>query len=110
VEIGHTDMATTNWKIVPRDYTVPKNLVKAGKNVIAVRLFNRFGPGGFAGKPGYSVGPNGDRSGPQATGPRVGLEMSLNLKPEGCQSLGYYSPDYRTDFPMGDNPYRYYRW
>jgi beta-galactosidase len=25
-------------------------------------------------------------------------------------SLGYYHPDYRTDFPMGDNPYRYYRW
>jgi beta-galactosidase len=24
--------------------------------------------------------------------------------------LGYYHPDYRTDFPMGDNPYRYYRW
>lgn len=23
---------------------------------------------------------------------------------------GYYHPDYRTDFPMGDNPYRYYRW
>ena len=25
-------------------------------------------------------------------------------------SFGYYHPDYRTDFPMGDNPYRYYRW
>ena len=25
-------------------------------------------------------------------------------------SLGYYHPDYRTDFIMGDNPYRYYRW
>ena len=24
--------------------------------------------------------------------------------------LGYYHPDYRTDFPMGDNPFRYYRW
>jgi hypothetical protein len=22
----------------------------------------------------------------------------------------YYHSDYRTDFPMGDNPYRYYRW
>jgi beta-galactosidase len=110
VEIGHTDMTTANWNVAPRDYTVPKSLVKVGKNVIAVRLFNRFGPGGFAGKPGFSVGPNGDRSGPQASGLRVGLEMSLNLKPEGCQSLGYYYPDYRTDFPMGDNPYRYYRW
>jgi beta-galactosidase len=60
--------------------------------------------------PGFSVGPNGDRSGPQATGPRVGLELTLSPKPEGPQSLGYYYPDYRTDFLMGDNPYRYYRW
>ena len=43
--------------------------MKAGKNVIAVRLFNRFGPGGFAGKPGLPVGPNGDRSGTSGNGP-----------------------------------------
>jgi beta-galactosidase len=59
---------------------------------------------------GSSVSPNGDRSGPQASGPRVGLEISLSPKPEGSQSLSYYHPDYRTDFQMGDNPYRYYRW
>jgi len=59
---------------------------------------------------GISVGPNGDRSGPQATGRRVGLELTLSPKSEGPQSLGYYYPDYRTDFPVGDNPYRYYRW
>ncbi|MCR4414148.1 MAG: hypothetical protein NUV77_17160, partial [Thermoguttaceae bacterium] len=29
---------------------------------------------------------------------------------EALGTLGYYHPDYRTDFPMGDNPYRYYRW
>ncbi|HLJ55227.1 MAG TPA: hypothetical protein VKT77_09315 [Chthonomonadaceae bacterium] len=23
---------------------------------------------------------------------------------------GFYHPDYRTDFALGDNPYRYYRW
>lgn len=69
-----------------------------------------FHPVGFAGKLGWSVGPNGDRSGPQATGPRVGLETPQGPKAEGPQSLGYYYPDYRTDFQMGDNPYRYYRW
>ena len=69
-----------------------------------------FHPVAFAGKPGFSVGPNGDRSGPQATGPGVGTEVSLSPNPEGPQSLSYYHPDYRTDFPMGDNPYRYYRW
>ena len=110
VEVGRTDVTTANWRLRPRNYLAPGTLVKAGKNVIAVRLFNRFGPGGFAGKLGFSAAPNGDRSGPQATGPRVGLEMSLSPNPEGPQSLGYYYPDYRTDFPMGDNPYRYYRW
>jgi beta-galactosidase len=53
----------------------------------------------------------GDEPGHQATGAgNGGLPMSLRLKPEGVGALGYYSPDYRTDFPMGDNPYRYYRW
>lgn len=110
VEVGHTDGTTADWRHAPRNYPVPGKLVKAGKNVIAVRLFNRFGPGGFGGKPGLPMGPNGDRSGPQATGPRVGLGMSLNIKPRGLQCLDPYHPDYRTDFPMGDNPYRYYRW
>jgi beta-galactosidase len=110
VEVGRTDITTANWSHTPRNYVVPGKLVKAGKNVIAVRLFNRFGSGGFAGKLGFSVGPDGDRSGRQSTGPRVGLEMSLSPKPQGTQSLTYYYPDYRTDFHMGDNPYRYYRW
>ncbi len=69
-----------------------------------------FMPSHIADALDWSIGPNGDRSGPQATGPRIGMETSGSLKPEGPQSLGYYHPDYRTDFPMGDNPYRYYRW
>lgn len=56
----------------------------------------------------WQVAPNGDRSGPQATGPRMG--MSSSGVTESAPSPGYYYPDYRTDFPMGDNPYRYYRW
>jgi beta-galactosidase len=110
VEVGQTDIRTTRWWLAPRNYVVPGKLVKAGRNVIAVRLFDRFGSGGFGGKVGLAVGPDGDRSGHQCTGPRVGLEMSLRPKPESVQTLGYYCPDYRTDFPMGDNPYRYYRW
>jgi len=110
VEVGHTDMKTVSWQQAPRSYMVPGKLVKTGRNVIAVRLFDRFGLGGFAGNEGLSMAPDGNRSGHQSTGPRVGLEMSLKPKPEGVQSLGCYYPDYRTDFPMGDNPYRYYRW
>jgi beta-galactosidase len=109
-EVGHTDLTTPNWRKADRAYVVPGKLVKPGKNVIAVRLFNRFGPGGFAGKPGLPMGPDGDRSGPQEIGSHMGLEMSLHVKPQGVQALTCYYPDYRTDFPMGDNPYRYYRW
>jgi beta-galactosidase len=51
-----------------------------------------------------------DQPGPQSTtGPRR-LPVSPNPKPEKIESPGCYYPDYRTDFPMGDNPYRYYRW
>ena len=39
-----------------------------------------------------------------------GMLNSPITEPKGVGSLGYYCPDYRTDFPMGDNPYRYYRW
>jgi beta-galactosidase len=110
VEIGHTGMEATNGSKASRSYVVPGKLVKAGKNIIAVRLFNRYGPGGFGGKPGFPMGPTGDRSGVQATGPRVGLEMILKVNPQGPQAIGAYHPDYLTDFHMGDNPYRYYRW
>jgi beta-galactosidase len=109
IEVGHTDIKTSEWRETPRNYVVPGKLVKSGTNVIAVRLFNRCGSGGFAGKTGLPVAPNGDRSGHDSTGPRVGLEMSLSRLPEDAQTLSWYCTDYRTDFPMGDNPYRYYR-
>lgn len=57
-----------------------------------------------------SVAPNGDRSGPQAIWPRTGLETSPSQRSDARQPEAYYHPDYRTDFQMGDNPYRYYRW
>jgi beta-galactosidase len=110
LEVGHTNMQTTKWRQAERNYIVPGKVVKAGRNVIAVRLFNRFGPGGFAGKPGLPADPDGDQSGHDSAGPRVGLQMSLSPQPKDAQTLSWYCSDYRTDFPMGDNPYRYYRW
>lgn len=68
-----------------------------------------FHPVAFTGKLGVSIGPNGDRSGPQAT-PPPGPEIFPTSTAAVSSDVGYYSPDYRTDFPMGDNPYRYYRW
>ncbi len=37
------------WKIV-RTYKIPKNLVREGKNIVAVRLFDFQGDGGFMGE------------------------------------------------------------
>ncbi|MFD0792115.1 sialate O-acetylesterase [Mucilaginibacter litoreus] len=41
-EIGHTELF-----VYPRHYTVPGKLVKAGKNIIAVRVFDNGGLGGI---------------------------------------------------------------
>ncbi len=58
------------------------------------------------------IGPDGDRAGQQCDDPPIPrrlLDLPPTAMPEGAQA-GYYYPDYRTDFPLGDNPYRYYRW
>jgi beta-galactosidase len=109
VEVGHTDVETTSWQLAPRRYAVPGSLVKAGRNVVAVRLFDRLGERGFVGN-GGPPDPQADRPGPQATGVSRAPRMYLRPRPEWDDSHAPYCPDYRADFPMGDNPYRYYRW
>lgn len=44
--IGHE---TQNYWVAPRKYKVPGSVVRAGRNVIAVRVFDHFGDGGFTG-------------------------------------------------------------
>jgi beta-galactosidase len=53
--------------------------------------------------------PQINQPGRQSTGWH-GYSPDETQKLEGAQVLSYYCPDYRTDFRMGDNPYRYYRW
>ncbi len=48
-KVGATDNNWREW--VFRNYTIPGKLVKPGRNVIAIRIFNRIGNGGFY--PGY---------------------------------------------------------
>lgn len=48
-KVGATDNNWREW--IFRHYTVPAKWVKTGRNVIAVRIFNRIGNGGFY--PGY---------------------------------------------------------
>ncbi len=49
--VGGIGPETPNAYGVPRSYKVPGNLVKAGKNVIAVRVFDWAGNGGINGRP-----------------------------------------------------------
>ena len=46
-KIGSTGRETENSYMIPRKYAVPGSLVRAGANVIAVRVFDRAGEGGF---------------------------------------------------------------
>jgi sialate O-acetylesterase len=48
-EVGRTDRETRGYWAVPRRYAVPARLVKPGPTVIAVRAFDHYGNGGFAG-------------------------------------------------------------
>jgi sialate O-acetylesterase len=49
--IGATGAETPQYWTAPRGYTVPARLVKAGRNVLAVRVFDHYGNGGFGGSP-----------------------------------------------------------
>jgi sialate O-acetylesterase len=48
-KIGATGRETPNHWMFPRKYTAPGRLVHAGRNVIAVRVFDHYGDGGFTG-------------------------------------------------------------
>jgi sialate O-acetylesterase len=57
-EVGHTGNETPGSYAVPRKYTVPGRLVKPGRSVVAVRIFDHFGGGGFSGAvPDLWLGP-----------------------------------------------------
>ncbi|OGV60146.1 MAG: hypothetical protein A2X45_13250 [Lentisphaerae bacterium GWF2_50_93] len=49
-QVGTTGEETPNFWQAPRKYTIPGNLVKEGKNCLAVRVFDHFGGGGFGGQ------------------------------------------------------------
>src|SRR5215216_680943 len=56
-KIGSTGRETPNSYMVPRKYVVPGSLVKAGPNVIAIRVFDSAGEGGFSGGGAMTIGP-----------------------------------------------------
>ncbi len=67
---------------------IPAALAKAGPMPIAIRVFNRQGPGGLLGTAG---------------------DVVLAL-PGNVAGSPWYERGYITDFNTGDDPFRYYRW
>jgi hypothetical protein len=97
------ETGTTEGRDKPRKYTVPGRLVRAGKNTLAVRVFNTRYRGGILGNPGTEW--PGENS--------LVIDDALWLAPAGTQPgrfLGLYHPDYRNDSGWGDDPYRYWKW
>jgi hypothetical protein len=90
VRLGGYGAETPDAYAVQREYTIPANLIKPGKNVIAIRLWDKFGGGGFT---------SGDAK-----------KMLLKSPKVWVKAPGLYHPDYREDFDLGDEPYRYYNW
>ena len=50
--IGGADRTNPDARRTPRVYAVPKEVLKAGRNIIAVRVWDRQGNGGFTGPAG----------------------------------------------------------
>jgi len=59
VKVGSIGIETPNSYMVPRRYKVPADLVKSGRNVIAVRVFDSAGEGGFGGAGRMTLAPVG---------------------------------------------------
>jgi sialate O-acetylesterase len=51
IKVGATGPETANSYAQPRKYVVPKSLLRAGKNVLAVRVVDGMGVGGFSALP-----------------------------------------------------------
>ena len=58
-KVGSMGRETPNSYMVPRKYVVPGSLVRAGRNVIAVRVFDWAGEGGFSPGGAMTIGPGG---------------------------------------------------
>jgi len=88
-KVGGLDDKTKDFNRIERKYRIPGNLVKAGRNVIAVRVWDSaYGPGIYG----------------RANTLRLRL-LSGEARPP-----NFYHSDYVDTFEFGDEPYRYYRW
>jgi sialate O-acetylesterase len=99
VEIGRTGKETPGYWAVPRTYAVPGRLVKAGRAVIAVRVFDHYGNGGFSGAaPEMTLSP--------ADGSGTPLPLAGPWQFQVERALAPKAPDFATQprYPSPDNP------
>ena len=54
-QVGQVDKSVLGFWALQRRYRVPGRLLKEGRNLIAVRIFDHFGGGGFTGPKGHLV-------------------------------------------------------
>ncbi|HEY8188658.1 MAG TPA: sialate O-acetylesterase [Pyrinomonadaceae bacterium] len=81
--VGATGNETPNSYLVPRKYKVPGSLVQGGRNVIAVRVFDRAGEGGFGRSDVMSLGPVGAKESEAITlAGRWSYKVELALEPK----------------------------
>lgn len=90
--IGSTGTDVRDAHRVARRYAIPAAAAKAGRNVLAVRVYNDWADGGFRSDAG---------------------EMWLRARGSTwtpLRSAPLYHADYRADFALGDDPFRFYKW
>jgi sialate O-acetylesterase len=85
-KVGATGRETPNSYAVLRKYTVPGSLVHPGRNVIAMRVFDSAGEGGFSRGGAMSIGPGGSET--------IALRGSWDYKVE--RALEPKHPDWGT--------------
>lgn len=90
VAVGTTTTATERFWEARRSYRIPAALATAGSHVVSVRIFDRFGGGGFA-------------------GPAEAMRLRALPGPDRLVPPLYH-PDWRGDYILGDDPARYRRW
>jgi sialate O-acetylesterase len=81
VKIGWIGKETLNPWSVQRQYKLPASLVRPGRNVIAVRVFDRFGSGGLMGPAGVMSVSDGANALPLAGPWKYQVELALEPKP-----------------------------
>jgi sialate O-acetylesterase len=98
-EVGHTGSETPGYWSVPRRYAVPGRLVRSGRLVVAVRVFDHYGDGGFTG-----VGPEMVLVPADGAGPSIALTGPWEYRVE--RGLEPAHPDFGTQprYPSPDNP------